>query len=112
MSKGLLLALLSGVLSAFSQVLLKKSSTIKRDSVIREYLNVYVISGYALTFACMILMIFAYKEIPFKYGAALESLVYVYTMFLGKIFFGEEITRKKIAGNTLIVLGVALFSFG
>lgn len=112
MSKGFVLAIVSGILSAFSQVLLKKSAATERTSVIREYLNIWVISGYVLTVICMILMILAYKEIPFKYGAALESLVYVYTMFLGKIFFGESITWKKISGNALIVVGVILFSLG
>ena len=110
MIKGVLIALLSGVISAFSQVLLKKSSTIKRDSVIKEYLNPYVIGGYGLVVCCMLLMILAYRTLPFKYGAALESLVYLYIMILSKIFFGEKITKKRLIGNLLIVAGVAVFS--
>ena len=109
MIKGIVLALISGVISAFAQVLLKKSASIQRTSTLKDYLNWYVISGYALTFGCMVLMILAYRELPFKYGAALESLVYLYIMLLSHIFFGEKITKKKLLGNLLIVVSVAIF---
>lgn len=61
-------------------------------------------------FLCMILMIMAYKGMQFKYGAIIESLVYLYVMILSRIFFKEEITRKKVIGNMLIVCGVIVFS--
>ncbi len=110
MNRYVLTALISGVLSAFSQILLKKGSSVEYDSKIREYVNPYVISGYALTFTCMFVMIYAYRGIEFKLGAVLESLVYFYVMVLGKIFFNERLTVKRIVGNLLIVLGVAVFS--
>lgn len=110
MIKGVILALLSGFLSAFSQVLLKKSAVIERDSVIKEYLNPLVISGYALTGCCMVLMIFAYKYLPLKYGAVFESLVYIYALILGKMVFDEKITRTQLLGTLLIVAGVIVFS--
>ena len=109
MIKYILIAMFSGVLSAFSQILLKKSSGIERTSKIKEYLNPYVICGYGMTFACMILMVIAYKGMPFKYGAVLESLVYFYVMILSKIFLKEKLTKKRIIGNIIIVVGVALF---
>lgn len=112
MGKYVCIALLSGVVSACSQMLLKKSSQIKRKSVIREYCNFYVICGYGLTFLCMILMVIAYRGLPLKYGAVLESLVYFYVMVLGRLFFGEQLTVRRIAGNLLIVAGVAIFSMG
>lgn len=110
MIKYILAALLSGVFSAFSQVLLKKSSNAGHRTRLGEYLNFYVISGYALVFLCMVLMIYAYKGLPFKYGAVMESLVYLYVMILGRLFFKEKITRKKVLGNLLIVCGVIVFS--
>ena len=105
------IALFSGVLSAFSQVLLKKSSGIQRDAKIKEYLNPYVISAYGITFICMVLMIIAYKGMPFKYGAIIESLGYLYIMVLGRIFLGEKLTAKRVIGNLIIVCGVAVFNF-
>ena len=111
MDKYVAIAVFSGVLSALSQVLLKKSSGIQRDSKIKEYLNPYVISAYGITFICMVLMIIAYKGMPFKYGAVIESLGYLYIMILGRIFFGEKLTAKRVIGNLIIVCGVVVFNF-
>lgn len=75
-----------------------------------EYLNAYVIGGYALLALCMLLMIVAYRGLPFKFGAVLEALGYLYIMILGRIFFHEKITLKRALGNLLIVCGVIVFS--
>lgn len=110
MIKYALIAIASGVISAFSQILLKKSSKIEYDSHMKEYVNPYVISGYLLTVLCMVLMILAYRGLPFKYGAVLESLVYLYVMILSNIFFKESLTFKRVLGNIIIVSGVIVFS--
>lgn len=110
MVRYVVIALISGVLSAFSQVLLKKSSNNVEQKGIREYLNGYVIGGYALVALCMVLMIVAYRGLPFKYGAVLEALVYLYVMILGRIYFNERLTVKKVLGNLLILCGVIVFS--
>lgn len=107
-----LIAIFSGVLSSFSQILLKKSTQKEKDSVIKEYLNLYVIGGYAITALCMVLTIIAFKGIPFKYGAVLESLTYLYIMVLSKMLLGEKLTKKKVMGNIIIVIGVMVFSLG
>lgn len=110
MVKYVMIAIFSGILSSFSQILLKKSSDIVYESKIKEYLNPYVIIGYGITFCCMLLMIFAYKGLPYKYGAILESLAYVYIMILSRIFLKEKLSIKRIAGNLIIVVGVIFFS--
>lgn len=100
------------MLSSFSQILLKKSAQKEKDSVIKEYLNLYVIGGYAITALCMVLTIIAFKGMPFKYGAVLESLTYLYIMVLSKMLLGEKLTKKKVIGNIIIVIGVIIFSLG
>lgn len=110
MLKYALIAGFSGILSAISQVLLKKGSMKKNRSVVFDYLNPYVIGGYGITFLCMVLMILAYRGLPFKYGAIIESLFFLYIMILSKLFFDEKITKKKLIGNFIIVAGVIIFS--
>ncbi len=110
MIKYVLIAIVSGVISAFSQILLKKSSQMDHKTRVKEYVNPYVIGGYLLTALCMVLMILAYRGLPFKYGAVLESLVYLYVMILSNIFFGESLTLKRVLGNIVIVCGVIIFS--
>jgi len=109
---GFLIMIISGVLSSFSQVLLKKSAQTKKDSIVKEYLNAYVIAGYGITGLCMVLTMIAFMGIDLKYGAVLESLTYLYIMVLSRIFFGEKLTKKKVAGNLIIVAGVIIFSLG
>ena len=112
MVKYFIIMIISGMLSSFSQVLLKKSAETKKDSVIKEYLNPYVIIGYGITAFCMILTMIGYRGVPFKYGSVLESLTYIYIMILSKILLGENLTKKKIIGNLIIVAGVIIFSLG
>ena len=87
MTKYVLIALVSGVISALSQVLLKRASQKKYGNKYKEYINIHVIAGYTLVLVCMALMILAYKGLPFKYGAAMESLVYFYVMILSHFIF-------------------------
>ncbi|MDE6918589.1 MAG: multidrug ABC transporter, partial [Lachnospiraceae bacterium] len=51
---------LSVAIASVSQVLLKKSALNKYDTVVREYLNPYVVGGYGLLFLSMLLTVYAY----------------------------------------------------
>lgn len=112
MSKYILIALFSGLISSFSQILLKKSAQKKKKLFIKEYLNWQVIVAYGITFSCMLLMIVAYRGMPYKYGPVLEALTYIYIMVFSGLFLGEKVTKKKLVGNLLIVVGVIVFSMG
>ena len=98
------------VVSAFSQILLKKSAKKSYSSAIKEYLNPYVIIGYGMMMVTTVLTVFAYKTgLDYKNGPVIESLGYVLIMFLSLFFFGEKITPKKLIGNSLVVLGIIIF---
>ncbi len=112
MIKYFAIMLLSGVLSSFSQILLKKSSEKEQKSFLKQYLNPYVIAGYTILALCMVMTMIAYKGVPLKYGAVLESLTYLYIMVLSRVILGEKLTKKKVAGNLVIVAGVMIFSLG
>ena len=88
------LALFGAVLlSSVSQMLLKKSAGKEHKSVIFEYLNPWVISGYFLLAASTICVIFAFKGVDFKNGPVIESLGFPLVMILGRIFYGEKLTN-------------------
>ncbi|GLC82506.1 EamA family transporter [Lacrimispora brassicae] len=107
-----LIAILSCLLSSLSQILLKKSAQKHSESIVKEYVNTYVIGGYFITAVCMVLMIIAYRGMPYKYGAVIESLAYLYIMIFSKLLLGEKLTKKKVAGNLIIIFGVIIFSLG
>ena len=73
-------------------------------------MNPYVIVGYGMMVLATIFTILAYKfGLEYKSGPVIESLGYVLIMFLSLAFFGERITKKKLIGNALVVLGIVIF---
>jgi drug/metabolite transporter (DMT)-like permease len=98
-------------ISSAAQILLKKSAQKERESAIREYLNRLVITGYLILFAAMCVAIVAYRVVPLKYGAIIESLGYVFVMLLSAAFLKEKITPRKLLGNIIIIAGIVVFSF-
>ncbi len=104
------IALLSVTIASFSQIVLKKSALKEHDSLIKEYLNPYVVLGYGMLFLSMILTIIAYSGLEFKIVPILESIGYILVMLLSLLFFREKITRKKAIGTILILAGVIIFN--
>ena len=100
------------MLSSSSQVILKKSANEKHESLIKEYLNVRVITAYAMFFASTIITVFAYKYVPLSLGPVLESCGYVFVAVLSYIFLKERLKRKQVIGLVLITVGVLIVSFG
>lgn len=103
------LMVLSVVIAAVSQLLLKISANKKHDSFIKEYLNPYVITGYGLLFCSTILTILAFKGIDYRNGPVIESLGYLFVLVLCKIFLKEKINLKSILGNFVIILGIVIY---
>lgn len=104
-----ILYLISVTIAAFSQLLLKKSANRTHESLLKEYLNPYVIGGYGLLVMSMLLTIDAYRGLAYKNGPIIESLGYVLVMLLSGIFLKEKITARKIAGTALILAGILVF---
>ena len=102
-------AILALIISSLSQVLLKKSSGEKKKNIIFEYLNIKVITAYGITFLSMILIVYSFIGISYKYGAIIESMGYLLVMIFSCIFLREKITLRKVLGNTVIIAGVIVF---
>ena len=100
---------LSVVIASISQVLLKKRTFNTYDTVVREYLNPYVISGYGLLFLSMLLTVYAYSGMDYKNGPVIESLGNVIVLLLGYFVFGERISLRKMAGIACIMAGIVVF---
>lgn len=109
LSPYLLLILCSVVMASFAQILLKKATLKKYKSWIFEYLNPYVICGYGIMVIGMVLNVLAYRKVDYKNGPVIESLGFLFVMVLSWFFFKEKITKKKLFGNLIILLGVVIF---
>lgn len=99
-------------LAAVSQILLKKSALRKHTGFVKEYLNKYVIAGYALLLVSLGLNMWAYQEVEYRFGPVINASSYVFVLLLGRLFLKERITAKKFWGNVLIIAGILIFVAG
>ena len=106
----ILLFLFSVLISSVSQIILKKSANVQHESMIKEYLNVRVISAYALFFLSSLLTLFAYRGVPLSMGPVLETTGYIWVTLLGLVFLKEHVNYQKWVGLGLIVVGILVFS--
>lgn len=109
-TKYALLLLFSVFIASCSQILLKISANKKKKSRLHEYLNFHVITAYAIFFTSTILTVLAYKGVELKYGAVIEAAGYVFILFMGRLILKEKITRNKILGIMLIIIGIIIFT--
>lgn len=98
-------------ISSISQILLKKSAGRVYDNKLKEYLNSRVSIAYFLFFGSTLITVFAYRGVDLSAGPLIESTGYLYVMLLSFLFLNERISRRKLLGNILIILGIALYSF-
>lgn len=103
------LGIFSVIIASFSQVLLKKGAMNTYDSFIREYLNIWVITGYFMMFASLFLTMLAYRGMDFMNVPVLESFGYVLVPVLSYFFFKEALTRRKVIGIACILIGIMVY---
>lgn len=108
MSRGVLIYLFTPLISAISQLILKKAAGNPQYSGIRYYLNLPVIFAYALFFGCMLLNVVALQTLALTVASVLEASGYLYVMVLSHFFLKEKITARKLIGNALIIAGIVL----
>ena len=96
-------------ISAFSQVLLKKSALKTYNSFIKEYINFYVVPAYAIYFLAVFLDLLALRKVPVSFVPVAEASSYVFVLLFGKIFFKERFSKRKIIAMILIMAGIFVF---
>jgi drug/metabolite transporter (DMT)-like permease len=101
---------LSVTVASISQILLKKSTFNSYNSVIREYVNPFVIGGYGMLVISMFLTVYAYSGMEYKNGPVIESLGNVFVLILSYFAFGEKVSSKKLVGIALIIIGIVIFN--
>ncbi|MEG0901988.1 MAG: EamA family transporter [Clostridia bacterium] len=108
MNSGVLIYLVTPLVSAFSQIILKKAADNPKYVGLRAYLNAPVIFAYALFFGCMLANVVALRTLELTVASVLEASSYLYVMVLSCLLLKEKPTRRKLIGNAVIVLGIVL----
>jgi undecaprenyl phosphate-alpha-L-ara4N flippase subunit ArnE len=72
----------------------------------------YLLSGFAVFALGALLMILAYRYGEMSVLQPINSMSYVYSLFLGYVIFQEDITAFRITGVGVIMLGVLFLGLG
>ena len=108
MNSGVLIYLITPLLSAVSQLILKKAADNPRLTGLRAYLNLPVILAYGLFVGCMLLNVIALRTLDLTVASVLEASSYIYVMVLSFLFLKEKITPRRLIGNLVIIAGIVL----
>ena len=104
------LVVVSVLAAAGAQMLLKQGANNQHTSFLRQYLNPWVIGGYGIMGASLLLNIFCLSRgIQVKEVSIIESLSYLFVPVLSWLFFKERITWKKAGAIAVIMAGVIVF---
>ena len=98
------------IISAVAQVLLKKSADTKKENILKEYLNVKTILSYSIFFIAALCTVFSYKYLPLSFGPVLGTLEYLFVAILSYCVLKEKISKKKMAGLIIILIGVFIYA--
>ena len=105
-----LLVILAVFSAAGAQMLLKQGAKKKYPSFWRQYLNPWVIGGYGIMGASMLLNIFCLSRgVQVKEVSIIESLSYLFVPCLSWLFFKEVITWRKAGAIAVIMAGIVVF---
>lgn len=110
MNKYMILMLICTMFSAVSQILLKQSANEEHASALREYLNWRVITAYVIFGSVLLLNTYAYTQVDLKYGPVLDSFTYVFVLLLSFGVLKEKVSKGKLIGNLIIILGVLVYT--
>ncbi len=99
----------SAYITAFSQIILKKSANIKYHNIIFEYLNPLVLFSYVCYMGVLILNVFIYTKVDYRFGVVINSMSTVFVMLLSNWILKEPITKKRMIGNSILVCGILIF---
>lgn len=105
-----ILVISSVFLAACAQMLLKQGARQQYAQWWRQYVNGWVIGGYAIMLGTMLLNIFAMsKGIEVKEVSIIESMSYLFVPALSFVIFNERLTWQKVGAIGIIIVGIIVF---
>ena len=96
------------LVGSFASLFLKKASG--SDNLLKLLMNFNLYIGGALYLFSAILNIYVLKYLDYSEVLPLTSITYIWTMVLSNMILKEKISRKKICGVALILVGAVMVS--
>ena len=105
-----IIVILSVLAAAGAQMLLKKAAGNHYPTFWRQYVNPWVIGGYAIMGLAMLANIYAMsKGVQLKEVGIIEALSYLFVPCLAFMLFKEKLGWRKIGAIGIIVAGIVIF---
>lgn len=103
-------AVASVLIADISQIILKKAAVKEYDKWYKAYLNVPVVFAYFLFFLSTICSVISLRRLPLSLSPVWQSMGQIFVAVLSYLFLKERITKRKLLGITVIVIGIVIFS--
>ena len=105
-----LLVILAVFAAAGAQMLLKQGARKEYASFWRQYVNPWVIGGYGIMGASMLLNIFCLSRgVQVIEVSIMESFSFLFVPCLSWLFFKEKVTLRKASAIGVIMAGIVVF---
>ncbi len=106
----ILLVILAVFAAAGAQILLKKGATKEYVPLWKQYVNPWVIGGYAIMGVSLLLNVFCMGHgVQAKEVSTIESLSYLFVPCLALLFFRERLSWRKAGAIVIILVGIIVF---
>lgn len=103
--------ILMGLTASVASFFLKKA-TANGLRISTLLMTPYLYMGGGLYVVSSLMNLYLLRRLPYSLVVPLGALTYIWTLILSRRFLGERITRQKILGIVLILVGVCtLFAF-
>lgn len=108
----MVLVAIGGFIGSFGAVFLKAGASRLEKNLRALVANWRLMAGIGLFCFSSIFFVLGLKHGELSVLYPIVSLGYVWTLLWSRLFFGERMTRGKIAGLALILVGVAFVGMG
>lgn len=102
------LLIIMTLMGAFAALFLKKASNFKDIKALIFDINIYI--GGILYFLSALINIYILHFLDYSIVLPFTSITYIWTMIISYYIFKEKISRKKIIGISLVLVGVMLIA--
>jgi multidrug transporter EmrE-like cation transporter len=106
------LVMAASLVGSFGAVFLKAGSGKLSQGLRYLILNYRLAAGVVLYLGSSVFYVLGLKRGELSVLYPMVSLGYVWTLFWSRVWFGEAITRNKIVGLALILVGITLVGLG
>ena len=103
-------AVAATLFASLGHICFKKFAVKPRTPIPLCLFDVHLVIGVPVFAASAILGIIALRFIDFSVFYSFTALNYLFISVLSKRFLGEEIDKRKIIGNLIIIVGILVYS--